>query len=239
MFDYEYWGNRAFSAEDNMALEEFFLQRAQKNAVIRFFDFQKDSLILGYAQHTDAIKNPLGASVVRRLTGGSHVQVGQNTFVYSFAVPRSGEFSTFTDMRKYYAQHVADALENVGMENIEVDNKASTINSNGRVVASHAVIWGAKSALLHGLVIIDPYDAEKMTKIVVALQAMFGSNYNITLFIGERKPTGGRDAPRFNYMSTADRRDMHAVLRAFLAKNEAIGATLDKIADAPPTERAQ
>ena len=114
MFDYEYWGNETFSAKDNMALEEFFLKHAQKNAVIRFFDFPQDSVILGYAQHTDAIKNSLGAPVARRLTGGAHVQVGLNTLVYSFAVPRSGEFITFEDMRKYYAQHVADALEAIG-----------------------------------------------------------------------------------------------------------------------------
>lgn len=81
--------------------------------------------------------------------------------------------------------------------------------------------------------------AENMTNTLRALKAVFGDGYEITLFIAERNATGGRDAPRFNYGSTADRRDMFAVLRAFLAKNEALSSTLDKIEDAPPTESRQ
>ncbi|MEW6256560.1 MAG: hypothetical protein AB1592_11435 [Pseudomonadota bacterium] len=55
--------------------------------------------------------------------------------------------------------------------------------------------------------------------------------YNFTLFAAE--PEAAADAegrlPRFNYMSTADRRDMVAVLKAFVARNsegEAIDAAI-------------
>ncbi len=68
----------------------------------------------------------------------------------------------------------------------------------------------------------------KMTAVMDALKLGF-PNCDITLFVAERAATEGRDAPRFNYMSTADRRDMYAVLRAFLAKNEPIAAKLDEI----------
>jgi hypothetical protein len=45
--------------------------------------------------------------------------------------------------------------------------------------------------------------------------------------------------PRFNYASSGRRPDMLAVLRAFIAKQEAETAKLDKINNAAPTGRAQ
>jgi hypothetical protein len=63
---------------------------------------------------------------------------------------------------------------------------------------------------------------------------------DITLFISERNaPAGENRDPRFNYISTADRRDMLAVLEAFVAKHRAEGAKLDAIADEPPTGSKQ
>ena len=58
MFNYEYWGNEIFDSRFNMAVEEYLLRRAAngKSAAVRFFSFPKDSVILGYAQSTDAIK---------------------------------------------------------------------------------------------------------------------------------------------------------------------------------------
>lgn len=175
MFAYDYWGSGTFSAAANMALEEFMLEQAKRRASIRFFDFARDSVVLGYAQHPGAVRNAQGIDVARRLTGGSHVHVGGNVFCYSFAVPRDGTFRTYEDMRAYYAQCVADALASLGIGDINIDNKASTINVNGRVVASHAVIWGVESALLHGLVIIDPYDADVVADRVFLASRKIGS----------------------------------------------------------------
>lgn len=58
--------------------------------------------------------------------------------------------------------------------------------------------------------------------------------YDFTLFAAQ-KPAEGGPFPRFNYMSTASRDDMFAVLRAFLAKNSGIAEKLDRIKDAPPS----
>ena len=44
-------------------------------------------------------------------------------------------------------------------------------------------------------------------------------------------------APRFNYMSTEDRRDMVAVLEAFIARNSEAEA-IDRAIDEPPAGRA-
>lgn len=165
MFEYEYWGNETFAGKINMALEEYMLWRASqtKKATVRFYSFPEDTVVLGYAQATDALKST-DVAVVRRATGGSHVQTGKNIIAYSFAVPRDGSFSNFEDMRKYYAEHVANAFASIGIENAEADNVASSVNVNGKVVAAHAIIWGVNSALLHGLIVIDPYDMEKLAQ---------------------------------------------------------------------------
>ncbi len=181
MFDYEYWGNAAFSGTTNMALEEYMLKRAAetKKAMIRLYSFPTDTIVLGYAQATDALKTANDASVVRRATGGSHVQTGKNILVYSFAAPRDGSFRNLEDMRAYYAEHVANAFTGLGIENAEADNKASTVNINGKVAAAHAMIWGVESGLLHGLMAIDPYDMEKLAeRIFLGTRAIGGKVYS-------------------------------------------------------------
>lgn len=80
--------------------------------------------------------------------------------------------------------------------------------------------------------------SERMLAVMDALKAGF-PGFDVTLFLAERKPSDGRTDPRFNYASTAAREDMYAVLRAFLAKNEAIGEKLDKINDPSPTQNNQ
>jgi hypothetical protein len=76
---------------------------------------------------------------------------------------------------------------------------------------------------------------DQMTAVMSVLHKAF-PDFHLTLFLAEKE---GRDgAPsRFNYMSTAERADMLAVLRAFVAKNQAQGATLDRIEDQPPSRR--
>ena len=165
MFDYVYWGNNSFPANINMALEEFFTKLAASEKVpsIRFFTFDRDSLVLSYGQATDAIKKlDKEVELTRRLTGGSHVQQGRNALSYMFTVPHDGTFRNFSDMRAYYADIVGKAFENLGIENVEVDNRACGVKINGKVAASHAMFWGIDSALLHGIIIVKPYNVEKI-----------------------------------------------------------------------------
>jgi hypothetical protein len=65
--------------------------------------------------------------------------------------------------------------------------------------------------------------------------------FELTLFAFEPVANAEREGrlPRFNYASTVQRPDMLAVLRAFIAKQEAEAAKLDKINNAAPTGRAQ
>jgi hypothetical protein len=79
-----------------------------------------------------------------------------------------------------------------------------------------------------------------MTATVDVLRESIGLNYDVTLFVAERTPADGSTRlPRFNYMSTAERADMLAVLKAFTDRNGSLGPTLDKIEDEPPTRTAQ
>jgi len=165
MFNYEYWVSDFYPASVNMALEEYFLKRAEKAACLRLWSVHKDFGVLGYSQATDVIKKiDRDFSVVRRASGGSHIQIGPNILAYTMTVPRDGTFTHYEDMRAYYAEKVAKALENLGVQNLGIDNKASTINVDGKVVASHAIVWGVNSGLLHGLIIIDPYNVDKINQ---------------------------------------------------------------------------
>lgn len=74
--------------------------------------------------------------------------------------------------------------------------------------------------------------ATRMTAAVEVLLEAF-PNCDVTLFVAEKEATEGRELPRFNYISSAERPDMIAVLKAFVAKNDVDGPTLDKIKDEP------
>lgn len=177
MFNYEYYGNNILPMRTNMALEEFFTQHSAKTdaATVRFWNVPKDAVVLGYAQATDAIKKVDNSfDLVRRITGGSHVQFDPNCLAYTFTVPRDGSFSHYEDMRKYFAEKVTNAFVNLGIEAV-ADNKASTINVDNKVIASHAIFWGVNSALLHGLIIVNSYNVDKIFERVVLGQRKIGS----------------------------------------------------------------
>ena len=177
MFNYEFWQNGSYPANVNMALEEYFLKRAEKTACLRVWSVPKDFGVLGYSQDTDVIKKiDSDFSVVRRASGGSHIQIGPNILAYTVTVPRDGTFKHYEDMRAFYAEKIARALENLGINNLTIDNKASTINVDGKVVASHAVVWGVNAGLLHGLVIIDPYNVDKINQRLALGSRKIGSN---------------------------------------------------------------
>lgn len=163
LFDYEYWGFNTQSISQNMALEEYLLERSKSSnkATIRFWNVDKDAVVLGYAESDSAIKyRDQTFDITRRITGGSHVQFDENCLAYSFTVPRNAAFAHYDEMRNYFADKIGSALSSLGVGDIKTDNKASTINLDGKVVASHAIFWGVKSALMHGLVVIDPYNVD-------------------------------------------------------------------------------
>jgi hypothetical protein len=81
---------------------------------------------------------------------------------------------------------------------------------------------------------------DQMLAIMKAVQDVLGDKYEITLFVAEKKaPDGSNREPRFNYASTANREDMYAVIRAWLAKNSEIGEKLEKILGQPETDAKQ
>ncbi len=165
MFDYEYFGTGTFSISENMALEELLLDESARRrvATIRFWNVEKDAAVIGYGESKSNIKREDGSfDIARRITGGSHVQFDSNCLAYTFTVPRDGSFRYFNDMRKFFADKVATALAELGVDEVEADNMASTINVDSKVIASHAIFWGTESALMHGLILVNHYDADKI-----------------------------------------------------------------------------
>jgi hypothetical protein len=111
--------------------------------------------------------------------------------------------------------------------------KQSDIPKQARHATTEEIIPGD-----HGPVQTKLVDLMKVA--VDAIREELGSNYDVTLFVAERTPPANeRRLPRFNYMSTAARKDMIAVLKAFADRNALLGQTLDKLNDAPPTGTAQ
>jgi lipoate-protein ligase A len=185
MRDYEYWGTGTFSIHDNMALEEYLLDRSavMQKTTVRFWNVKKDAVVLGYGESTGALKKRDGTfDIARRITGGSHVQFDSNCLAYTITAPRDGTFGYFDEMRKHYAELIANAMTELGIEVSKVDNRASTINVDGKVMASHAMFWGVKSALMHGLVVVNNYDVDKILERVALNERKIGrhtySEYN-------------------------------------------------------------
>ncbi len=179
MFDYEYWGYNVLHGDVTMALEEYMLKRSAetKKAMIRFYSFPKDTIILGYSQATDVLKHG-NINVVRRPTGGSHVQTGPNVLAYSFAAPHNG-LGGITDMRRYYSEHIANAFSKLGIEDVNIDLGASSLNVGDNVVAGQAIAWGRESGLLHGLLVVKPYDLEKLaSRIALGTRVIGGKVYS-------------------------------------------------------------
>ena len=182
MFNYEYWGLNNLSISENMALEELMLEESALRNVagIRFWDVKKDSVVLGYGESPKNVKGgDASFDLARRITGGSHVEFDNACLAYTFTVPRDGSFRHYEDMRKYFAEHVSSALSDLGIREVYADNKASTINVGGKVIASHAIFWGVKSALLHGLLLVDHYDVEKIAeRMILSKRKISGSVYD-------------------------------------------------------------
>lgn len=212
MYSYQYWGNHTLPAVDNMALEEFFLRKAadERTAHIRFYDFQGDTVVLGYNQATSALKQWANDfAVVRRGSGGSHVHLNDNILAYSFIIPRDGNFRNLNDFRAYYGQKVADSLEKMGLQDIIVDNKASTIMTGDRVIASHALTWGINSALLHGIVHITPYDVDKVMQRVNLGHRKIGNTIYTEASALRRLPALAHVLPNIKPNATPEQRQRH------------------------------
>ncbi|EET90234.1 MAG: hypothetical protein LVQ97_05120 [Candidatus Micrarchaeales archaeon] len=179
MFDYEYFGTGTFSISENMALEELMLDESarRKVATIRFWNVEKDAAVIGYGESKSNIRREDGSfDIARRITGGSHVQFDSNCLAYTFTVPRDGSFRYFNDMRKFFADKVAASLAELGVDDVEADNKASTINVGGKVIASHAIFWGTESALMHGLMLVNHYNVDEIFERMLLKERKIGKH---------------------------------------------------------------
>ncbi|MCL4388736.1 hypothetical protein M1408_02835, partial [Candidatus Marsarchaeota archaeon] len=77
------------SAAKNMALDEALKELSAKtaNTYIRFYDFERDSVILAASDDPGSIRDRSRVEVTRRETGGKTIYVGENTLAYSISGP--------------------------------------------------------------------------------------------------------------------------------------------------------
>ncbi len=232
MFSYEYWGNDTLNIRANMALEEYLLDRSEteKVATIRFWNVAKDSVVLGYGESPSNIKRIDSTfDVARRITGGSHVQFDRHSLAYSFTVPRDGSFRHFEDMRGYFAEKVATALTELGIDNVSIDNRASTINVDGKVIASHAMFWGVGSALMHGLLLIDPYEVDKIYERVLLKERRIGKKVYTEYSALENAPNASNELrERIDRIASDHRREYVKGLVASEVLRQIAGGKFEK-----------
>jgi lipoate-protein ligase A len=133
-----------------------------KLGVIRFYTVH-DAMSIGYAQRLKVImKGEPTFEVFRRPTGGSHVEVDYSTLMYAFAAPRDGRFQNYKSMRLYFDERIAKGLSDLGISSVVANIETATIDIEGKVIGGDSMLWGKKGALLQGLLVIDPYDVEKI-----------------------------------------------------------------------------
>lgn len=164
--EFEFWGLEEFSAATNMGIDEHMMHySAESNSsVIRFYTVH-DAMGIGYAEQLKILtKDKPTFEVFRRPTGGSHVQVDSSTLMYAFAAPRNGTFETYKSMRTYFDEQIAKGLRDLGISSALANVDAATIDIDGKVVGGDSMLWGVQSGLLQGLLVIDPYDVEKINE---------------------------------------------------------------------------
>lgn len=151
---FNYFGNGSHDMYTNMAAEEHMMSRVSREGIpgLRLFTFDEPGIIIGYRQANDVTDD---LPVTRRMTPGSHVIVGDNTLGYSFCVPSTSK--DVGKIRAHFAGQLAYALNDLGYDAQE-DNKASAIKIDGKIVAGHSMSGIGGSTLLHGFLVISPYE---------------------------------------------------------------------------------
>ena len=164
-----------------MAIDETLLESAvseSATATVRFYQFEKPTLSLGYRQRLEAkdrarLRN-LGVSIVRRMTGGRSL-LHQNELTYSVTAPTREMFQkcSVKQSYKHIREAIASALRRLGAP---IDEHGPTfpstrlrapsglpclavatgheIFSGGRKLVASAQRWRRAGFLQHGAILL-------------------------------------------------------------------------------------
>lgn len=164
--EFEFLRAEELPAITNMGIDDYMmhLSAESKLSLIRFYTVH-DAMGIGYAQRLKILmKGEPTFEVFRRPTGGSHVQVDSSTLMYTITAPRDQSFQNYKSMRTFFDERIAKGLTELGIHSAAAKVKSATIDIEGKVVGGDSMLWGKKSALLQGVLVVDSYDVEKISE---------------------------------------------------------------------------
>lgn len=127
-----FWDDGAHSPQENMDIDVALLKRSAEFAnmpLIRFYEWDRPTVSIGYVQKEDAVPDRDGYSVVKRPTGGGIVY-HNNDFTYTAVVPSGHWINSLDRVESYRVFHraVVRALAHYGLECILAETGDSGVD---------------------------------------------------------------------------------------------------------------
>lgn len=162
---FAYFGYDKFDAYMNMAIDEALLSLPKKN-YIRFYDFERPSLILAYVQHPDDViwENVNGFDVTRRLSQGGVIMCSESTLCYSITVPK--KYFDFSKTHATFGSRVAHVLKKYAGENDVDVGEHFSVRIGGKTVIGNGQRSRGDMILYHGTIALDPWDLDALSKTI-------------------------------------------------------------------------
>ncbi len=189
------------SAAKNMALDEALKELSEKTGrtYIRFYDFERDSVILSTSDDPSSIRDRSKVEVTRRETGGKTIYVGENTLAYSVSGPLRGDSKVSGPEalhRKYSSVALSGISEIIGNSAKVSLGGVYAINVDGMPIAGHAQSIGlGHSFLYHGVVAVSRWNSKRIRDVMDFPESDYekiGMLPALSDFTKERGDTGKR-----------------------------------------------
>ncbi len=124
---WHFFDDSAHSPQENMEIDINLLANSANLAglpLLRFYDWDRPSISIGYVQKEDAVKNSEGYTIVKRPTGGGIVYHDRD-FTYSVIVPAHHWITELDRVESYRVFHkaVVRALDTFGLQCTLVEKK--------------------------------------------------------------------------------------------------------------------
>lgn len=175
-----FFGRDTLNAGMNMAVDEALMMRSafDKKFYLRFYDFERPSIILSRFDPHTAIKNADGADVCRRLSGGRPLYMDQNMLGYTVTGPMSKETLDLTysidTLHRVIGPMLAGAISEIienghevtlgGSSSIRVDNRR--IVGNAYAMGHSELDFKNSAFIYHGVVVTAPWNGDLIGKLL-------------------------------------------------------------------------
>mgnify|MGYP001626388584 CR=1 FL=1 len=170
-----YFGYDTYKASLNMAIDEVLEKEAGEKGItyLRFYDTPSNAIVLSISDHPSVIKaNKDEIEITRRTTGGKPIFLGENTLSYSIEAQikeiykEAKSIPDPNDLHRILGEHMLIALKYaLGLEEDRIKlGETYSITVDGLPIAGHAQHITNKAIIYHGVVAIDKWDADYISK---------------------------------------------------------------------------